>query len=179
MVLYSRPSLRMDMAAVPVAVTRSVSAGVVFLEYCLTLWSNLSVKVMWVSKWDYGSPEIWFSSKYRFKKDLGVAKWVVPNLYLWPASKLSCLHTFKSVIVALVCLKQDKYINLRIFWIGLLLYQCFYKKVALVSCVLVAAVFMSIFPTKLRLLRTGALWKHLFMIQLFIIIPDILLWRFW
>jgi len=33
---YSRPSLRMDMAAVPVAVTRSVSTGVVFLEYCVT-----------------------------------------------------------------------------------------------------------------------------------------------
>ena len=48
----------MDMAAVPVAVTRSVSAGVVFLEYCLTLRSNLSGKVMWDSKWDYGSPEI-------------------------------------------------------------------------------------------------------------------------
>jgi len=106
----------MDMAAVPVSVTRSVSAGEVFLEYCLTLWSNLSGKVMCNSKWDYGSPEIWFLSKYRFKKDLGVAKWVVPNLYLWPASKLSCLHTFKSVIVALVCLKQDKYINLHIFF---------------------------------------------------------------
>jgi len=34
--LYSRLSLRMDMAAVPVAVTRSVSTGVVFLEYCVT-----------------------------------------------------------------------------------------------------------------------------------------------
>jgi len=43
---YSRPSLRMDMAAVPVAVTKSVSTGVVFLEYCVTFWSDLSGKVM-------------------------------------------------------------------------------------------------------------------------------------
>jgi len=33
---YRRPSVRMDMAAVRVAVTRTVSTGVVFLEYCVT-----------------------------------------------------------------------------------------------------------------------------------------------
>jgi len=42
-------------------------------------------------------------SKYRFKKDLGVAKWVVPNLYLWRATDISCLDTFKSVIRAFEC----------------------------------------------------------------------------
>jgi len=54
---------------------------------------------------------VFFLLKYHFVlKDFSVAKWVVPNLYLWRATKISCLETFKSVIRALVCLKQDKYI---------------------------------------------------------------------
>ena len=40
----------MDAAAVPVAVTRSVSTGVVFLEYFVTFCSDLSEKVMCNSK---------------------------------------------------------------------------------------------------------------------------------
>jgi len=86
-----------------------------------------------------------FLSKYHSVRDFSVAKWVVPNLYLYRATEISYLDMFKSVIRALVCLKQDKNIKKYHFTFGLVLCDyCSYENVAIFSCVFVCCVYVNL-----------------------------------